>query len=314
MIEIFSFSSYLKNNHEREVIFARCVMKSQYVTVLERELHFTEWGTRNANDCAPSVVCWHGLARTCRDFDLLASKLASSGYHVICPDTIGRGLSQWSPAPEQEYNVFFYIKLAKALLDALTITEVYWFGTSMGGMIGYMGASNELKPYIKKLILNDIGPRLNPVAITRILSYASVPPVFSTVRELETFMEKAYQSFGIHDPALLRFLVEVGSRRLDDGRVTTHYDPKVIDALKVGCYTGVEGLDDVWALYDKVTCETLTIRGSTSDLFLPDALEEMTQRGPKTRVAIVDGVGHAPAMNTEEQMSIVTDFFAGVTA
>ena len=39
-------------------------MISRYVTVLDRELHYVEWGERGHD----VVVMWHGLARTCRDF------------------------------------------------------------------------------------------------------------------------------------------------------------------------------------------------------------------------------------------------------
>ena len=60
-------------------------MSSHYITVLERELHYTEWGQDNA----ATVILWHGLARTGRDFDDLAAALARR-YRVICPDTIGR--------------------------------------------------------------------------------------------------------------------------------------------------------------------------------------------------------------------------------
>ena len=103
-------------------------MTSQYVTVLDRELHYVEWGERGRD----AIVMWHGLARTCRDFDDLAKSLADR-YRVICPDTIGRGLSQWSPQPEQEYSLNFYAALATALVDALGIGRLRWIGTSMGG-------------------------------------------------------------------------------------------------------------------------------------------------------------------------------------
>ena len=44
------------------------MMSSRYITVLERELHYVEWGP----DKPETVVMWHGLARTSRDFDDLA--------------------------------------------------------------------------------------------------------------------------------------------------------------------------------------------------------------------------------------------------
>ena len=67
-----------------------------------------EWGAPDA----PPVIMWHGLARTGRDFDELAQALADD-YRIICPDAIGRGLSQWSPDPVAEYRLDFYARRAR---------------------------------------------------------------------------------------------------------------------------------------------------------------------------------------------------------
>ena len=69
---------------------------SNYIGCLGRELHYTEWGAQHDE----TVIAWHGLARTGRDMDDIAAHLAKA-YRVICPDTIGRGLSQWIPLPEK---------------------------------------------------------------------------------------------------------------------------------------------------------------------------------------------------------------------
>ena len=89
--------------------------ESRYLMCEGREIHFMDWG----KTLSPTVIAWHGLARTGRDMDELAEHLVGLGYRVICPDTLGRGLSQWSPAPEQEYRLAFYVKLAAALVDGL---------------------------------------------------------------------------------------------------------------------------------------------------------------------------------------------------
>ena len=84
---------------------------SRYLRCCDREVHYVEWGDPGA----PPVLMWHGLARTGRDFDELAIALAPT-YHVICPDMIGRGLSQWSPLPDAEYCFGFYSQVAQALV------------------------------------------------------------------------------------------------------------------------------------------------------------------------------------------------------
>ena len=136
---------------------------SRYLRCEGRELHYTEWGAPDA----PALIMWHGLARTGRDFDELAQALAGD-YRIICPDTIGRGLSQWSPDPVAEYQLEFYARLARTLLDSLSLTRVRWVGTSMGGATGMLAAATTLKGRVSHLVVNDIGPTLPPVSYTHL--------------------------------------------------------------------------------------------------------------------------------------------------
>jgi pimeloyl-ACP methyl ester carboxylesterase len=63
-------------------------------------MSYTCWGDPLA---AHVVVCVHGLTRQGRDFDVLAQALVARAGHplrVICPDVVGRGLSDWLASPE----------------------------------------------------------------------------------------------------------------------------------------------------------------------------------------------------------------------
>ena len=130
---------------------------SRYIRCAGYEIHCTEWGAPEA----PVVIAWHGLARTGRDMDALARHL-SSRYRVICPDTIGRGLSQWAREPRDEYRLSFYARIAADLFAQLGIDMAHWIGTSMGGAIGTVCASGLFEPQLKgrimRLLLNDNAP------------------------------------------------------------------------------------------------------------------------------------------------------------
>ena len=132
---------------------------SKYVVCEGREIHYTERGAERAE----VVIACHGLARTGRDMDDVAEHLAGR-YRVICPDTIGRGLSEWSPVPEGEYCLAFYGRIAVSLMDQLEIDEAHWLGTSMGGALGIHLAAGALRRRIRRLVLNDIGPKLGEAA------------------------------------------------------------------------------------------------------------------------------------------------------
>lgn len=279
---------------------------SNYLSCAGREIYYTEWGARDA----PVVIAWHGLARTGRDMHELAEHL-SGRYRVICPDTIGRGLSQWSPRPAQEYCLRFYARIAAALFCNLKIEKAHWVGTSMGGAIGIVCASGLFQPAMKdriqSLTLNDNAPQLADAAIARIRAYAGSPPSFGTLAELETFFRVVYKPYGWLSDAHWRRLTETSARRLPDGRITPHYDPAMVQQF-------TSHPDDylIWDHYDLIKVPVLCLRGEESDLVLPEATAEMLRRGPGAcglaQVVEIAGCGHAPALNVPLQLNIVSAF------
>ena len=276
---------------------------SNYLMCAGRELHYTEWGAGNAE----SVIAWHGLALTGRDMDHIAAHLASR-YRVICPDTIGRGLSQWSPQPETEYCLAFYAQLAESLAEQLGLEQFHWLGTSMGGALGMLLAGGALRGRIRRLVLNDIGPRLGDAALARIRAYAGKPPAFERLSELESYFRTIYKPYGWLSEDHWRLLTETSMRRTADGRVTPHYDPRMVMQFELH-----PNDYELWDAYDRITAPTLCLRGESSDLLLPETAEEMRQRGPNAVVVTIAGCGHAPALNVPAQFDLVRRFLDGTT-
>ncbi len=274
---------------------------SNYVACEGREIHYMEWAAGHHE----TVIAWPGLARTGRDMDPIAAHLAQR-YRVICPDTIGRGLSQWSPDPAREYCLAFYEQMAVSLLDQLGVRECHWLGTSMGGAIGLKAAAGLLRGRIQRLVLNDIGPEIAAAAVQRIRSYAGSPPAFATVGELETYFRTIYKPYGWLPDAQWKLLTESSARRLPDGRVTPHYDPAMVMQF-------IHHPDDYvqWEAWDSLALPVLCLRGETSDLLLPEVADAMRVRGPRAVVVTIPGCGHAPALNTPEHCALVERFFAG---
>lgn len=273
---------------------------SNYLSCAGREIHYTEWGSQHGE----VVVAWHGLARTCRDMDDVAEHLAQR-YRVVCPDTIGRGLSQWAREPDVEYCLAFYVQIAVALVNQLKLDRFHWLGTSMGGAIGTLAAAGPLRERIRRLVLNDNGPALAPAAIERIRSYAGAPAAFDTVSELEQYFRTVYRPYGWLSDAQWRRLTETSVRRLPDGRVTPHYDPAMVRQ-----FIAHPNDYDLWEAWDTLELPVLCLRGVDSDLLLRDTAEEMKRRGPCAAVVEIPDCGHAPALNTPEHFAIVERFFA----
>jgi len=279
---------------------------SRYVTCAGYEIHYMEWGAPDA----PVVVAWHGLARTGRDMDDIAAHL-SDRYRVICPDTLGRGLSQWASRPEYEYCLAFYAQLAGDLFERLNIERAHWLGTSMGGSIGTVCAAGRVEPRlagrIRSLILNDNAPQLADAAIERIRAYAGQPPAFATVQELEAFFRQVYAPYGWLSDAQWRRLTETSTRRLPDGRVTPHYDPAMTQQ-----FTAHANDYDIWQDWDALRLPVLCLRGEDSDLVLRETVEQMHTRGPGRQgllqVVEVPDCGHAPALNLPQHYVLVERF------
>lgn len=288
-------------------------MQSRFVTVNEREIHYTEWGATTAGAAAkPVLIMWHGLTRCGRDFDIPAKHL-SAKYRVLCPDTIGRGLSQWA-VEHEEYCIPNYVKLAGEFVNATCGRDavVDWFGLSMGGIIGWHACSKggPLEGRIRKLVLDDIAPELDPEALAFIAKYTSVQPVFNRMSELEDYFRGIYEvSFGPQPEGWFRNITQYTARRLPDGRVTPHYDPRCTQMVS-NTKTSVSTSSDVWAEFDACTAESiLAVRGAKSSLLTEEIHKKMATRGLNVQLATIPDAGHAPTFNTPEELALADSFF-----
>jgi pimeloyl-ACP methyl ester carboxylesterase len=249
------------------------------------------------------VVAWHGLARTGRDMDDLAAHLAQR-WRVICPDTLGRGLSQWSPRPTPS-TAWTSTRAGQSLLDQLGVDQCHWVGTSMGGAIGLVAAAGALRGRIQRLVLNDIGPELARAAIERIRSYAGSPPAFATVQRAGAVLPHRLQALRLAERRAVAAPDRDLVRRLPDGRVTPHYDPAMVQQFVHHPTTTCAGTSGTPGPSRCCACAA-----QASDLLLPDVAEQMRQRGP--RAVVVDHprlrpcAGAAPA-----QWALVERFLAG---
>lgn len=268
------------------------------------ELHYSEW----VDGSAPPVVCVHGLSRVGRDFDPIARQLAGT-YRVLCPDLPGRGLSEWcDPAA---YTDEALTELVVGFCDALGLESVRWVGTSMGGGLGTALAGGPLADRITHLVVNDISP--DPIhdadedALARINEYVPQPPTVDTVTELEAYYREIYgPRFSEMTDAEWRRFTVTAARRTDDGRIAPAYDPRIIEAL--GETNGSKA--DPWAVWEGITADVCIVRGTDSAILPQQPFERMLDLQPDAETITV-GCGHAPALNTDEQIEPIAEFFAG---
>ncbi|MBK1686309.1 alpha/beta fold hydrolase [Rubrivivax gelatinosus] len=270
-----------------------------------RGLHrmaYWDWGDASARH---AVVCVHGLSRQGRDFDTLALDLAPH-VRVVCPDIVGRGRSARLADPAG-YTVPQYVADIVTLLARLDVDTVDWVGTSMGGLIG-LGVASLVGSPVRRLVLNDVGPAIEPVALERIKGYLGQPVRWASVEDAAEAIRQVSLGFGPHTPEQWLALTRPQLVADGDGWIP-HYDPAI--AVPFRAMTpeiAAAGEAALWAAWDSLRCPTLLLRGAESDLLSRATAEAMTRRGPRARLHEFAGVGHAPMLVQPEQRAVVRDF------
>lgn len=266
---------------------------------------YWEWGDPN-NDRV--VVCVHGLTRQGRDFDHLARALQST-FRVVCPDVVGRGRSDWLRQPAA-YVVPTYVADMVTLLARLNTAQVSWVGTSMGGLIGMALASLPDNP-LQRLVLNDVGPQIEPSALERIGTYVGLPQRFDTVEAGADYLRSISTGFGPHSDEDWLALSRPMLVPVDSGctQWKLHYDPAIGESFRHVSPAFVQQAQAMaWAAYDEIRCPTLLVRGTASDLLTRATAEAMVLRGPRPQVVEWPGVGHAPTLVDPVQVACVAGF------
>ena len=265
---------------------------------------YKEWGDPKN----PAVLlCVHGVTRVSDDFDALAAVM-SDRYRVICPDVVGRGRSSWLTNP-QAYQLPQYVSDMVTLIARLDVTQVDWFGTSMGGLIGMGVAALKGNP-IRKMMLNDIGPTINFAALMRIAQYMGKEVRFSTFEEGVDYIRTIAAPFGPHSDEQWHKLAGDVLRQQKDGQWSRHYDPAIAQAFSTFTEeNAAQSEAALWAIYDAIQCPVLLVRGSESDLLSRETADLMTQRGPRAALTELAGIGHAPTFMQPEQIALARDFF-----
>jgi pimeloyl-ACP methyl ester carboxylesterase len=263
------------------------------------------WEWRSARPDAPCLVAMHGLTRNGRDFDRVAGAL-SDRFHVVCPDVVGRGRSDWLPDGAL-YSYPQYLADAAALIARVSTgpapTSIDWLGTSMGGLVGMMLAAQSLTP-IRRLILNDVGMFLPKAALERIAAYVGEAPRFADLTELEAYIRRVYADFGDLSNADWAHLARHSARPRPDGSHGLAFDPAVADAFKTGQIADID-LGPVW---ERTQCPVLILRGARSDLLKPDTAARMVASRPDVTLVEFPDCGHAPALMDETQIGVIRDW------
>jgi pimeloyl-ACP methyl ester carboxylesterase len=258
---------------------------------------YFEWGDA---DNPRVVVCVHGLGRNGRDFDALGEALAPT-HRVLAIDMPGRGESDWLADPN-DYVFPTYLVTLSALVARSGAEKVDWVGTSMGGLLGITVAAQPNAP-IGRLVVNDVGPTIEPSAIERIRNYFGTNPTFPTYAEIARYVRIISMPFGPLSEAQWEHVTRSNVRQRPDGTWGLAYDPGIAVPFRLAAAPA-----DLWPLWDAIRCPTLLLRGAQSDLLSAETARAMAARGPRPVVVEFAGIGHAPTLLSADQIDPVARF------
>jgi pimeloyl-ACP methyl ester carboxylesterase len=254
---------------------------------------------------APTVLCLHGLTRNSRDFEDLAPHLARR-YRVIAPDLRGRGFSARDPEL-QNYQPAIYVKDILALLDTLGVPRIAVIGTSLGGMLAMMLGYGQ-PARIAGMVLNDVGPEIDPEGIERIKQYAGRLPAARTWRIAVAQTVAVYgDAWPGLSPQRWEALARRGYREDAAGVVELDADPNIGAALRAAPAAAL----DLWPLWKALRgIPTLAIRGARSDILSAATFARMKQESPTLQQLEVADRGHVPLLDEAECVTAVDGFLS----
>ncbi len=250
------------------------------------------------------IVCAHGYSGNARDFDYLASRLAKDA-RVISIDFPGRGGSEWLTA-SIEYNFAQFVADARTLLAQQGLKSVDWIGTSMGGLLGMMLASQPSSP-VRRLVMNDIGAYIPMGALREISRGLEAPEAFATLDEVEAHLRRTRAEWGPIEDAEWKAMALHNSRALRPASrgFRLHFDPRIAQVARPMPLT--PGLF-FWDAWYRVRCPVLLLRGEQSRVLPRNVADTMLDVRPDARLVEVAGCGHVPSLMTEDQVTLVRDF------
>ena len=249
------------------------------------------------------LLCLPGLTRNCRDFESIALRLQRT-RRVLTPDLRGRGRSQHDPDWRNYHPGTYLADVARLLADA-GVPRVVLLGTSLGGILSMLIAATA--PQVPAaVILNDIGPEVDPAGAQRISSYVGRHAPVHNWGDAAAQMREMYQ-VAMPDAEEADWMAFARRSYTEvDGVPRLDVDPGIGEA---GRAAPAGAAPDLWPAYAGLrSLPALAIRGELSDVLSQATFDRMAREKPDLRRVTVARRGHPPLLDEPECVAAIDAF------
>ncbi len=262
------------------------------------------WRERPGPASRPTILCLPGLTRNASDFADFGDRLAGR-FRVIAVDLRGRGESAW-PKDSLTYVAMSYLHDIGRLVAAAAIGRCIVVGSSVGGLLA-LQMTTAHRPRMAGVILNDIGPDVEPAGLQRLRGLVgrsgNWPTWLHAARDFQRKHGAIHPNWGL--PDWLAFAKRL-CRLAPSGRIILDYDPRIADPFRL---PQVDHGTDYWAAFASLAgLPVLSLRGQHSDVLTAATQARMQAALPDLRVVEVPGVGHAPMLDEPVAVAAIEGF------
>ncbi|HWA67986.1 MAG TPA: alpha/beta hydrolase [Mycobacteriales bacterium] len=276
--------------------------RSGFTLVDGRQVHYLEWGHAGA----PAVLALHGGGQTAYMFEDIGAKLRDK-CHVIAIDLPGHGESD-SLTDTEGVSRQHLAAAVPGLLAEFGVGPVAIIGASLGGIVA-MTLAAAAPDLVSAIILIDVGHRLEPEGVQRIIDFMTKHESFGSLEEAGAAIAEYLPNRKPSPPDRLKRNL----RQRPDGRWVWKHSLGRISRERMANIRDTDWENDILVGLDaeaaKIQIPVLVLRGAASDVLSSDGATEVASIIPNARVATIASAGHlAAGDNPATTANLIRDF------
>jgi pimeloyl-ACP methyl ester carboxylesterase len=250
------------------------------------------------------ILCLHGITRNALDFAPLAAR-HSGTRRVLALDLAGHGESA-RPAETARYGIDDSLRDVLDAMAALHCPRAVVVGTSFGGILAMVLAV--LRPgAIAGAVLNDIGPRLEPVGLDHVQNFVARDPALASLEDAVAHLQTVLPPLVLDEPGWRRFAALTYAPDAQ-GVWRPRWDTRVAEAMR-----GAGPLPELWGPFGALAhAPLMLVRGALSELLSAGTAARMRAERPDMAFCELPGSGHCPTLDEPRVAAAVDSFLHGV--